>query len=186
MQPPASARTVHVCSLAELTRMAERIRPSHIVSAIGTDAMPATPPGIEPHRHLKLSFNDINAPRDGLIHPGEEHVRELIAFADRWHTEGAGAPLLVHCWAGISRSTASAYITLCTVAGAGREDELAAALRAASPTATPNPLLIRHADDILGRQGRMITAIENIGMGEMAHACRPFELGLPPAGGRRG
>lgn len=164
---------VHVCSLIDLPNVVARVRPSHLLSAISAESMPATPLPIAPGQHLKLSFNDINEPRDGLIHPSEAHIGELLTFARSWDSR---QPLVVHCWAGISRSTAAAFITLCAHNRAGQEAAIADALRAASPTATPNPLMIAHADRLLGRDGRMIEAIEAIGIGDLAMAGLPFAL----------
>jgi predicted protein tyrosine phosphatase len=87
--------------------------------------------------------------------PCETHVAELITFARDWDRQ---APLLIHCWAGISRSTAAAFISLCALNPEGSELELARALRRASPTAYPNRLLVALADEILTRDGRKIEA----------------------------
>ena len=86
--------------------------------------------------------------------------------------------MLVHCWAGISRSTAAAYIMACDRLGPGKEGLVAKRLRAASPTATPNPLMIRLADEALARDGAMSRAIAHIGRGEVAEAGTPFDLNL--------
>ena len=82
-----------------------------------------------------------------------------LAFARRWDR---AAPLLIHCWAGISRSTAAAYIAACAFAPERDEAELAARLRKASPSATPNARLVAIADAMLGRDGRMRDAIAGI------------------------
>jgi predicted protein tyrosine phosphatase len=58
------------------------------------------------------------------------------------------------------------------------EDEIALVLRRASPSATPNARLVAIADDILGRNGRMVTAIAGIGRGEDAFEGTPFSLAL--------
>ena len=75
--------------------------------------------------------------------------------------------MLVHCWAGISRSMAATYIILCDRFGRGSELMAARAIRSRAPHAYPNALLVRHADELLGRQGRMIEAIRSIGAGKM-------------------
>jgi predicted protein tyrosine phosphatase len=49
-------------------------------------------------------------------------------------------------------------------------------LRAASPSATPNRLIVSYADALLGRNGRMSRAIEKIGRGENAYLGKPFVL----------
>jgi predicted protein tyrosine phosphatase len=84
----------------------------------------------------------------------------------------------VHCYAGISRSTAGAFVTVCAL-NPGRDEMLIArALRDASPTATPNRRIVALADRILGRDGRMVGAIESIGIGMVAYASEPFRLDL--------
>ena len=84
--------------------------------------------------------------------------------------------MLIHCWAGISRSTAAAYTALCMLRPDSDEEALARELRAASPSATPNRLIVSLADDILGRDGRMVKAIAGIGRGADAFEGTPFIL----------
>ena len=86
------------------------------------------------------------------------------------------APLLIHCFAGISRSTAAAYTVAAALAPDRDEAELAATLRRLSPSATPNIRIVSLADRILGRRGRMIAAIEGIGRGVDATEGVPFRL----------
>ena len=71
--------------------------------------------------HLRLFFNDIAAPAEGLIHPMPEHVVQILSFGSRWPRS---APLVVHCWAGISRSTAAAYMVACALAHARSEGSI--------------------------------------------------------------
>jgi predicted protein tyrosine phosphatase len=85
---------------------------------------------------------------------------------------------VVHCFAGISRSTAGAFVTACALSPHRDELAIARALRTASPTATPNRRIIALADRMLGRNGRMIMAIEEIGPGMAAYASEPFRLDL--------
>jgi predicted protein tyrosine phosphatase len=73
--------------------------------------------------------------------------------------------MLIHCYAGISRSTATAYIAACVHNPEADEHGIARALRTASPTATPNRRFIALADAALARNGRMNRAIEAIGRG---------------------
>ena len=105
--------------------------------------------------------------------PCQTHVADLIRFARDWDRQ---APLLIHCWAGISRSTAAAFISLCALNPEGAEQELAWALRRASPTAYPNRLLVALADEALARKGHMVTAIEEIGRGKIAEEADVFAL----------
>jgi predicted protein tyrosine phosphatase len=58
---------------------------------------------------------------------------------------------------------ASAYTILCDRLGPGREVEIALAIRRRAAHANPNTLLVRHADDALGRDGRMVEALKTMG-----------------------
>ena len=121
-----------------------------------------------PENHLWLRLHDISAPLDGYVFPEEAHVADLLDFVRRWDRR---APLVVHCYAGISRSTASAFASVCALSPHRDEQSIAAALRRASPTATPNLRIISLADRLLGRNGRMIAAIETIGRGACRGGC---------------
>ncbi len=88
----------------------------------------------------------------------------------------ASQPMLIHCWAGISRSSATAYILACERNPDVAEGAIANHLRATSPIANPNLRLVALADDMMGRQGRMIDAVRAIGAGELAMENQPFEL----------
>jgi predicted protein tyrosine phosphatase len=171
----ASDSMIHVCSLARLQDTVTEIGARHVVSLLGDEARLDRPLGIEPENHLWLQLHDIAAPMDGYIVPDEEHIAGLIAFARRWDRR---SPLVVHCFAGISRSTASAYTCVCALNPHRDEDSIAQALRLASPTATPNSRIVALADKVLGRDGRMVAAIETIGRGTMAAEGTPFRLDL--------
>ncbi len=166
---------IHVCSLARLFETVEQTGARHIVSLIGDEARVARPSGIAPENHLWLRLHDISAPLDGYIAPAEEHVANLLNFVRDWDRR---APLVVHCYMGISRSTASAFATVCALNPRRDEASIAQALRRASPTATPNARIVSLADRMLGRDGRMIAAIETIGRGDLTAEASPFRLDL--------
>jgi predicted protein tyrosine phosphatase len=166
---------IHVCSLARLQETVEDTGARHVISLIGDEARLERPRGIAPENHLWLRLHDISAPIDGYVMPGEEHVTGLLQFVRGWDRR---APLIVHCYMGISRSTASAFASVCALNPHRDEDSIAQALRRASPTATPNIRIVSLADRLLGRNGRMITAIETIGRGVMADEALPFRLDL--------
>src|SRR5437764_5126463 len=135
-----------------------RYRPSHLLTLMVEPFVP-TPVSIPPDRHLRLSVHDVIEPAEGIVCPDHTHISNLIAFARGWDRS---APFLVHCWAGISRSTAAAFIVLCDLHGPGHEGRIADALRFHVPYAQPNRLMIRHADHLLARNGRMIMPIESM------------------------
>lgn len=165
-----------VCPLSKLDATLAAHRPSRLVTLVRLDPPLERPEGIAPGHHLTLPFNDIAAPRPGFVAPKGNDVERLLAFAAAWDR---AAPLLLHCFAGISRSTAAAYVIACAFDPARDEAELAAALRAAAPSATPNPLVVALADATLGRQGRMVAAIKAIGRGADAYEGAPFALPVP-------
>ena len=166
---------IHVCSLARLHETVEDTGARHVVSLIDNDIRIERPAAIIEENHLWLRLHDISSPLDGYIMPDEEHVAELLSFVRRWDRR---APLVMHCYAGISRSTASAFASVCTLNPQRDEDAIAQALRRASPTATPNIRIVSLADRLLGRDGRMVAAIETIGRGVMAAEANPFRLDL--------
>ena len=86
------------------------------------------PAAIAEADHLCLRMHDIAEAQEGMTPPGEVHVRSLLDFARSWDR---AAPLVIHCYAGISRSTASAYIIAAALAPKRDEAELAATLRRA-------------------------------------------------------
>lgn len=164
---------IHVCSLNMLEAVVSTHQCSHVVTLINDETPVATPSQVRRDNHLKLSMNDIATERAGYIAPNAAHVETLIKFVHDWDRE---APLVIHCWAGISRSTAAAFVTLCSLNPDADEHYIAQQLRTASQTATPNPRIIAFADQLLKRDGRMIAAIDAIGFGRMAPEGMPFAL----------
>jgi predicted protein tyrosine phosphatase len=134
--------------------------PSHLVSLLSPEHMIETPAGFDASRHLKLGVNDIVDPAAGTAPPARAHIDALLEFSRGWN---AGQPLLIHCWAGISRSMATAFTILCDRLGPDHEIEIAKAMRLRAPHAQPNRLLVQHADDALGRGGRMLAALNSMG-----------------------
>ncbi len=169
---------LHVCSLSQLHETVEETGAGHVITLITEGTEVARPASVDPDRHLFLAMNDIAQPIDGMTLPGENHVTTLINYVSAWdRTE----PIVIHCWAGISRSTAAAYTSMCLLHPGRDEYEMAHRLRRLSPTATPNPRIVALADKLLGRQGRMIDAIRQIGRGANAFEGKPFTFTLEDA-----
>jgi predicted protein tyrosine phosphatase len=163
-----------VTPLSGLEDAIESHQPSHIVTLLSPEYMIDTPAGFPSERHLRLGIDDVADPETAVNPPGRQHVEQLLEFTRTWD---ARQPLLIHCWAGISRSMASAFAVLCDRLGPGREVEIALAMRRRASHASPNPLLVRHADDALGRQGRMVEAIRV--MGPSSQATQGITTALP-------
>lgn len=140
-----------------------------VFSLISPDAEALVLTGDGPASRI-LRFNDIDAPRAGLVAPSRAVVETILALGPSLGPSlGREPTILIHCHAGISRSTAAAYALACGHLGPGHEAQLAANLRAASPSATPNRRMIALADELLARDGRMIAAISAIGRGADAY-----------------
>ena len=168
--------TLLVCPLSQVETARALHRPSHLISLLSpTSAAETWPPAGEDAAHLRLAYHDIPEPREGLIAPDAALVARLLDFAAGWD---ASRPMLIHCWAGVSRSTAAAFIIACQRAPERPEAQIAQALRAAAPYATPNPLMISLADAALDRAGRMSAAVADIGRGADTFEGALFELAL--------
>ena len=152
--------TIIVCPLSRAPHIARERRPSRAVSLLDRDtAFPALGMG---ERHLQLDVHDIEAEVEGLDACCDARMERIIQFVRGWDRS---APILIHCWAGISRSTATAYITACLHNPGTDESAIAQALREAAPTAMRNRRFVARADTALRRNGRMSAAIAAIGDG---------------------
>lgn len=165
--------TMIVCGLADLPKVIAHRRPSHLVTLLDPMTMISTPDGVAPDRHLQLGVNDISQPAEGMTAPQEDLVHRLLAFAQTWDER---APMVVHCWAGISRSTASAFTLACARSPEADEAAIAWTLRSLAPHAYPNRRIVALADDLLGRGGRMVDAITAIGGNGYSSLGAPFDF----------
>jgi predicted protein tyrosine phosphatase len=162
-----------VCSLARLQRTVQEEDASHVLTLINAGTPVTRPPSVPEDRHLFIAMSDILEPLDGHILPAEAHVRSLLSFIRGWDR---ARPMVVHCYAGVSRSTAAALITATALNPGRAEAEIASVIRARSPTATPNLKLVGVADRLLGRNGRLFDAAQAIGRGEDCFEGVPFRL----------
>lgn len=164
---------IYVCGLSKIGETYERVGARRMITLINEGTAVPLPAALGEGDYLRLDMHDIAEVQEGMMPPGETHVSRLLSFAESWDRK---QPILVHCFAGISRSTASAY-SIAAALNPGRDEaELAWELRRLSPSATPNPRIVAFADGLLGRNGRMVRAIADIGRGEDAFECVPFGL----------
>jgi predicted protein tyrosine phosphatase len=164
---------LYVCSLTKVVETVRETGARSLVTILTAGASLVRPCEIAPERHLRIAVSDIDAPREGHIVPGEEHIDRLLAFLEEWDRS---APLVIHCYAGVSRSPAAAFVAACALTPHRSEMEIARELRRVSPTATPNRRLVAIADERLGRGGRMSAAIAAIGRGADCYEGAPFAL----------
>src|SRR5436305_5191490 len=166
---------IHVCSLAALSETVRATGASHILTVMANVDQVQRPESILPANHLKVQVDDITEQMDGFVVPSDSHNEQVLSFVRAWDR---GAPLVVHCYAGISRSTASAFAAACALNPHRDEIAIARQIRAASPIASPNRLIVSLADKALGREGRMLRALDEMGPGSMLVEGRPFRVDL--------
>ncbi len=166
---------IHVCPLSQIPATVQASGARSLVTLINSGTEVPRPREIAEGRHLFVAMSDIVLAEDGHILPGESHVADLLDFVRRWDRN---QPLVIHCYAGVSRSTAAAYIAACALREDRCEYDIARELRARSPTATPNRLLVEIADRLLERDGRMVEAVAAIGRGAECFEGVPFALDL--------
>lgn len=163
-----------VCPLASIAETAVRHGAKEMVSLIAEKQDFHRPGVIRAERHLKLAMNDIGfAGTGGLIAPSEAHVAQLIDFVRDWDQS---APLVVHCWMGVSRSPAAAVIAILALHPEEDDFALARRLRKVAPHATPNTRLIEIGDRMLKREGRLIAAVKSIGRGAETDGRALFKI----------
>ena len=164
---------IHVCSLADLHPTVEATGASHVLTVMANVAQVQRPPSIHEANHLRVSMDDITEQLDGFVAPNDKHIMQVLDFVRGWDRS---APLVVHCYAGISRSTASAFAAACMLNPNRDEAAIARQIRAASPIASPNRLIVALADKALGRDGRMVRALDQMGPGSLTIEGRPFRI----------
>lgn len=168
--------SILVTPLSYLPELVEARRPARVISLLDPETPFPDLGAAYANRHLRLSFHDAHLPWPGVTLPAPHHVAQLLTFIDAW--DGAD-PLLVHCLAGIGRSTATAFVTACYRNPRASELDIATTLRKVAPHARPNESLIDLADALLERNGRMSGAIAETGRGlgwlDLPEP-RPFEL----------
>ena len=166
---------IHVCSLAALPETVRLTGASHVLTVMANVDQVLRPASVLPANHMKIAFDDITEPMDGFVAPSAEHVERVLSFVRGWDRS---APLVIHCYAGVSRSTASAFAAACALNPHRDEMVIARQIRTASPIANPNRLLVSLADKALGRDGRMLRALDDIGPASMMVEGKPFRVDL--------
>ena len=166
---------IYVCPLSRLSETVARSGARHILTLINEGTVVVRPEDVSPDNHLRIGIHDIVEPADGMVCPSDAHVTQVLDFIRRWDRQ---APIVVHCYAGVSRSTAAAYTAFCAVRPDADEAVVAERLRSRSPEATPNARLVAMADELLGRNGRMVRAVQAIGRGTDCFEGTVFSLRL--------
>ena len=111
-----------------------------------------------PHRRQTLRFDDVMSRSAGAQAPEDDHLETLLTFGRTIEQAGDATHLLIHCHAGVSRSTAAAAI-LMAQHNAGREADAFLALLDLRAQAWPNTRMVQIADRLLERNGALIEGL---------------------------
>ena len=159
---PFSISVLTICGIDELPAQGERTV-THVLSLLDPDWPEIEAfQGYGDHHRTTLHFHDVIEPLPGRIPPTPELMAEILRFGSDLKASGPGrgeGHLLVHCHMGVSLSTAAMTSLLAQAYPEEAEDRLFARLREIRPQAWPNSLMIGHADDLLGREGRLTAAL---------------------------
>lgn len=159
---PIAISMLTICGIEELPQHETR-RVTHVLSVIdpGWPEIPAFK-AFDDHHRVILHCHDIIEPVPGRTMPTRDDVAAVLAFGEELKAsarEREEGHLLVHCHMGVSRSTAAMLSLLAQVHGGEDEDALFQRLRGIRPQAWPNSVMVGHADDLLGRGGRLTAAL---------------------------
>jgi len=148
-----------VCGLDELDGHAGR-GVTHVLSILDPDwPEPEAFLAFDPHFRATLRFHDAIEPAPGVVLPERADVETILAFG---REAGDVRHLLIHCHAGISRSTAAMLMVLAQAYPRESEGAAVERLLAIRPQAWPNSRMIAFADELLGYHGRLTAALSRI------------------------
>lgn len=157
---PATFR-VTICGIAELGEHGAA-GVTHVLSILDPEwPDPSAFDAFLPHRRLALRFHDIIEPLPDRLPPSRRDVEQLLAFG-RELGERSPSHILVHCHAGVSRSTAAAALILAQAFPDRPAADALAAVVQLRPHAWPNLRLLEFGDELLGRNGEIVRAAAQV------------------------
>jgi predicted protein tyrosine phosphatase len=148
---------VTICGIGELGLHCEA-GVTHVLSILDPGWPEPEAFGIfDPHRRLELRFHDVIDADPGCVPPERPDVEQLLSFGrDLANTKSAH--ILVHCHAGVSRSTAAATLILAQARPDRPAEEALQTVVQRRPRAWPNLRILELGDALLGRRGEIVVA----------------------------
>ena len=132
---------------------------SHVLSILDPEEPPPKSiAAFNADRWLDLRFHDVIEPDPGFVLVKARHVEQLLEFGGEAMASGPGAHLLIHCHAGVSRSTAAAILCLIQAYPSRSAYQALGDVVCIRPGAWPNLRVLELGDDALGRHGEIIAA----------------------------
>jgi predicted protein tyrosine phosphatase len=163
---------ITVCGIEELAGHCET-GVSHVLSILDPDwPVPEAFGGFGEHEKLEMRFHDVIEETPGMQAPRAEHVAALLEFGrDLLEEPPAEGHLLVHCHAGISRSSASMSLILAQARPDLPAEAIYQEVLRIRPKVWPNLRMIELGDAMLGRGGDLVRG---------AHLVYRHQLSLRP------
>jgi predicted protein tyrosine phosphatase len=162
---PVSISLLTICGLEELELHSTR-SVTHVLSILDPEwPDPQAFQAYEAHHRTILRFHDAVEPRRGVVLPQVGHVEAILGFGRALGHDAEARDeghLLIHCHAGISRSTAAMAMILAQVYPDEDEERIFLRLQEVRPQAWPNSIMIGFADELLSRGGRMTEALRRL------------------------
>jgi predicted protein tyrosine phosphatase len=154
--------TIRVGGLHTIDTDLPAFKPTHLIGIL--DPTMPEPGG---YRHIApdtdrtlLRYLDREVERE--LSPLPEHVETSLAAIERAIAALTRAPvrLFVHCHAGASRSTATAYLALARQFGPAESEAAFAELLRITNKPWPNRRIVEFGDALLGGQGRLLQPLD--------------------------
>jgi predicted protein tyrosine phosphatase len=154
---------ITVCGIEELGGHCE-VGVSHVLSILDPEwPVPEVFGQYGEHEKLELRFHDVIEDMPGMVLPQEEHVEQLLAFGrDLLAEPRPSAHLLVHCHAGVSRSTASMSLILAQALPDRPAAAILSEVLRIRPQTWPNLRILEFGDRLLSRNGELARAAFSI------------------------
>jgi predicted protein tyrosine phosphatase len=159
MPPVEAPFTITVCGLEELAGHADR-QVSHVLSILDPEQPePEAFGAYGEHARLELKFHDIIEETLGFVAPQAGHVGRMLEFGrDLLRDPENLRHLLVHCHAGISRSTASMTLLLAQAQPELSAPDILSQVLHIRERAWPNLRILALGEEQLGRKGEFTRA----------------------------
>ncbi len=172
---------ITVCGIEELAGNCSA-EASHVLSILDPDCpVPEAFGAFGEHEKLELRFHDVIDDLPGHQAPQPAHVERILAFGRNLLAQPRSAThLLVHCHAGISRSTASMALILAQALPAQPAAAIIGMVHQIREKAWPNLRLIEIGDARLRRSGTLVgatTALHRLQIERRPHIAEFMEQG---------
>lgn len=152
-----------VCSKSQVKKHVKRVEATHLITLLDPWDRIWRPSRILRENHLMLGFEDEEDPAAKYA-PKEEHCRIILEFGNKLPDNSI---TVVHCFAGMCRSTAAALALYIQKHGIESAWHAKQWLREDRPQAMPNMLMAKYFDKLLNCNGEFVVLCDKINNGRV-------------------